>query len=210
MSNQEAERSYAIIEAVREIADNAYRCGNKDAPSFVCPSLETIYGFKTLKHLLDSERQKREVVEDRIVHQGLILEGYKVLAGLSDPDPVKIFGMVEGRIKHLEAELRSLKDSIPNPSYSQEEVDRITKKLQSSLAEKEKTITLREEYIRERDRIICLKNDKLAEKEKRVAVLEGEMRKAADQLKRGEWTSHSSGTWQILNDALSTPMTGEK
>lgn len=26
--------------------------------------------------------------------------------------------------------------------------------------------------------------------------------RAADQIKRGEWNSHNSGTWQILNDAL--------
>jgi len=33
-------------------------------------------------------------------------------------------------------------------------------------------------------------------------LLRGAMRAAADQLKRGEWNSHTSGTWQILNDAL--------
>lgn len=41
-------------------------------------------------------------MDDRIVQQSLVLEGYKVLAGLSDPDPIKIFGLIEEKIKRLQ------------------------------------------------------------------------------------------------------------
>ena len=35
------------------------------------------------------------------------------------------------------------------------------------------------------------------------------MKRAADQIKRGEWDSYNSGTWTILNDALSKLEKGE-
>lgn len=44
-----------ILEAVKELAGNAYKCGNADAPSFCCPPIEEIYGFKTLSHLISQK-----------------------------------------------------------------------------------------------------------------------------------------------------------
>lgn len=45
----------------------------------------------------------------------------------------------------------------------------------------------------------------LAQLQLEVGALRGAIQKAADQIKRGEWNSHNSGTWTILNDVLSTP-----
>lgn len=47
--------------------------------------------------------------EARLASINLTLEGYKVLAGLSDPDHRKIFGLVEKRINDLQDENARLK-----------------------------------------------------------------------------------------------------
>ena len=53
-------------------------------------------------------------LENRLIHLNIVLEGYKVLAGMSDPDPFKVFGLVDGRIKELKAEVARLKTKLDN------------------------------------------------------------------------------------------------
>lgn len=57
-------------------------------------------------------QKELDEASQRIASQALVLEGYKVLAGLSDPDPIKIFGMVENEIKSLRAQLEEAKRRI--------------------------------------------------------------------------------------------------
>jgi len=53
-------------EAIQQLVNMAYQCGHNDAPSLTCPSANEVYGYKTLKGLIDLERQESELREQSL------------------------------------------------------------------------------------------------------------------------------------------------
>ena len=50
-----------------------------------------------------------QILEERLSRINIVLEGYKVMAGLSDPDPFKIQDILEKKLSASQSEVERLK-----------------------------------------------------------------------------------------------------
>ncbi len=54
---------------------------------------------------------KTRELEERLAKQNIVLEGYKLMAGLSEPDPFKVQKLIEEKLRWLEAKLKDYDDT---------------------------------------------------------------------------------------------------